>query len=140
MALKVGYFIRESAGNLRRTPYLTLAAVLTVTVSLFLLGGVLTLGGFVRGVTGQIERKVEVSVFLRDDITPPQQKDIQTSVENLSVVRSVEYVSKEEAFAEFKELYRDQPVLWENIDASVLPASFRVAMKDPKRVDLVKTK
>jgi cell division transport system permease protein len=138
--LKFGYFAREAASNLRRNLLMTVAGTLTATVALLLLGGVLTLGDFVQGITGQIERKVEVSVFLKDEITAEQQKDIQQTIESLSVVRSVGYVSKEDAFKEFKQLYRDQPVLWENIDASVLPASFRVSMRNPKRVDVIKSK
>lgn len=140
MTLKVGYFVRESATNLRRNLLMTIAATLTAAVSLLLLGGVITLGDFVRGITGQIERKVEVSVFLKDDITEEQQKDIETSLQSLDVVSGVSYVSKDEAFKEFKDLYKDQPVLYENVDASVLPASFRVQMKDPKRVDVVRSK
>jgi cell division transport system permease protein len=139
VALKVGYFVREGAVNLRRNLLMTMAATLTATVSLLLVGGVLTLGDFVRHITGQIERAVEVSVFLKDDITPQQEKDLRSLLEGVSVVRKVEYVSKDEAFTEFKELYRDQPEVWKNVDASVLPASYRVSMKDPKRVDVIRS-
>ncbi len=139
-ALKVGYFFREAGTNIRRNQLMTLAAVLTAAVSLVLLGGTLTLGDFVRGITGDIEKRVEVSVFLQDDITEEQQRDIFQTIQDLEVVRRVRYVSKDEAFDEFKELYRDQPVLYENVDADVLPASFRVEMSDPTRVDLVRSR
>lgn len=140
MALKVGYFVKEAGTNLRRNKLMTIAAVLTAAVSLLLLGGVLTLGDFVRSITGSIEEQVEVSVFLVDEITEAQQTDIETTLRELEVVRSVEYVGQEAAYEEFKELYKDQPALWENIDADVLPASFRVRLTDPDRVDVIRSK
>jgi cell division transport system permease protein len=140
MALKVGYFVREASTNLRRNKLMTMAAVLTAAVSLLLLGGVLTLGAFVKSVTHEIENKVEVSVFLEDGITQAQLNDIRDTLNDLEPVEEVKYVSKEQAYREFKELYRDQPALWENIDADVLPASYRVALSDPKRVDVIQAK
>lgn len=140
MALKVGYFVREATTNLRRNKLMTVAAILTAGVSLLLLGGVLTLGDFVSSITREIESRVEVSVFLSDNITDAQQRDVEGTLEGLDVVKRVSYVSKDEAFKEFKELYRDQPALWENIDADVLPASFRVELADPERVDVVRSK
>lgn len=140
MALKVGYFVKEASTNLRRNKLMTVAAVLTAAVSLLLLGGVLTLGDFVRSITREIENKVEVSVFLTDGITSAQQNDVRDTLLDLDVVRRVTYISKDEAYTEFKELYRDQPALWENIDADVLPASFRVELADPERVDLIQAR
>jgi cell division transport system permease protein len=140
MAIKLGYFAGEAVTNLRRNKLMTMAAVLTCAVSLLLLGGVLTVDSFVGGVTRDIENKVEVSVFLRDDVTQEQHNDIEDTIRGLPVVRRVEYVSKDEAYKEFKELYKDQPALWENIDADVLPASFRVELSDPQRVDVIRSK
>lgn len=137
---KLRYAIGEALTSLRRNKLMTAAATLTAAVSLLLLGGVLMLGNFVGEVTGQIEERVEVSVFLEDDATEEQQEDILQTLEGLDVVARVFYVSKEEAYEEFKDMYRDQPVLYENIDEDVLPASFRVSMADPERVDLIRSR
>src|ERR1041385_6630309 len=114
MAIKVGYFFREATTNLRRNKLMTMAAILTAAVSLLLLGGVLTLGSFVASITHQIENQVEVSVFLNDGITKAQQDDVKTTLTDLTVVKKVTFVSKSQAFKEFKQLYRDQPALYEN--------------------------
>jgi cell division transport system permease protein len=139
MALKVGYFVREAATNLRRNKLMTVAAILTAAVSLLLLGGVQTLDSFVNSITGEIESQIEVSVYLNDNITQEQQQDVRTTIENLDVVRRVTYVSKPEAYGEFKRLYRDQPALYENVDEDILPASFRVELSDPERVDVIRS-
>ncbi|HVL81992.1 MAG TPA: permease-like cell division protein FtsX [Actinomycetota bacterium] len=140
MALKVRYFLRESAANLRRNLLMTVAASLTAAVSLLLLGGVLTLGDLVRGFTFHIEEGVEVSVFLVDDITAEQQTEIQRQIEDLEVVRGTTFVSKADAYEEYKEIFRDKPVMWESVSEDDLPASFRVHMRDPERVDMVKSR
>lgn len=142
MAFKFGYFFRESGTNLRRNKLMTTAAVLTAAVSLVLLGGVLIIGDFVGGFTGELEEQVEVSVFLVDDITEEQKDGVQSTLVELQpdIVGDLRYVSKSEAFQEFKELYEDNPVITENVDESVLPASFRVKMADPERVDVIASK
>jgi cell division transport system permease protein len=140
MPIKVGYFVREASTNLRRNKLMTMAAILTAAVSLLLLGGVLTLGSFVASITHQIENQVEVSVFLNDGITKAQQDDVKTTLTDLTVVKKVTFVSKSQAFKEFKQLYRDQPALYENITPDVLPASFRVELSDPQRVDVIRSK
>lgn len=140
MPIKVGYFVREASTNLRRNKLMTVAAVLTAAVSLLLLGGVLTLGDVVASFTHQLESAVEVEVFLKDGITKTQQDDIRSTLQGLDVVKHVHYVSKNAAYQEFKNMYRDQPALYENVDVSVLPASYRVQLTDPKRITIIKSK
>lgn len=138
--MRLSYFVKESGTNLRRNLLMTLAATLTAAVSLLLLGGVMTLGDFVGGVTSQIEKGIEVQVFLKDDITKDQQDEIHQTLRKIQLVRKVTYTSKKEAFEEFKDLYRDQPALWQNIGEDTLPASFSVGLTNPKRVDVVKSR
>src|SRR5919109_673128 len=116
MPLKVGYFVKEASTNLRRNKLMTMAAVLTAAVSLLLLGGVLTLGSFVQSITRGLEERVEVSVFLKDEITDEQRDDVKKSLDGMPVVTGTTYVSKEDAAKEYKEWYKDQPALWENVD------------------------
>jgi cell division transport system permease protein len=139
MPIKVGYFVREATTNLRRNKLMTMAAALTAAVSLLLLGGVLTLGDVVSSFTRQLENAVEVQVFLKDGITEAQKTDIRSTLDGLSVVKKVRYISKDEAYKEFKSMYRDQPALYENVGPDVLPASFDVQLTDPKRIDLIRS-
>ena len=68
--MRIGYFLGETAQNLRRNFLMTVAAISTVAISLLLLGGVQILGMVVKNVTLNWEAKVEISVYLRDDIGP----------------------------------------------------------------------
>lgn len=140
MAKRVGYFFSETATNLKRNLLMTLAAVTTVWVSLFLLGGAMMFGQFVTHVAGQWEGKVELSVFLRDEITPQQTKELGGLVSGMPEVKTVIFESKAEAYKEYQDMFRDQPSLIENVDPDALPASYRIKLKDPKTAEAVSTR
>ena len=74
--MRVGYFISETVTNLRRNLLMSIAAVSTVAISLLLLGGVQILGMVVGNMTQSWEAKVEVSVFLLDNITDGEREGL----------------------------------------------------------------
>ena len=140
MALRVRYFMGESLSNLRRNLLMTLAAMSTVAVSLFLLGAVIVIGHVVKQVLGNWEAKVEVNVFLKDDIAPDQSTALGKDLLGMPEVAKVDFVSKEMAYAEYKQMFKNSPQLVQNVDPAALPASFRVKLKDPSQVDAVRVR
>lgn len=139
MTLKVRYFLGETFINLRRNLFMTFTAITVVAVSLFLLGGVLVGGDIVRRIAGTAEDEVEVQVFLRDEITPDQSKELEDVLHQMPEVEDngVAYVSKEAAYEEFKATFETSPQVVENVTADVLPASYRVKLRDPNKVEVV---
>lgn len=137
MALRVGYFLSETFINLRRNLLMTLAAITTVSVSLFLLGGVMVIGEIVNRAVSRWEGKVELSVFLREEITPDQTKRLSEMISKMPETQHVFYETKEEAFKEYKRMFADQPALTENVTADALPASFRIKLRDPNAAEAV---
>jgi cell division transport system permease protein len=131
------YVLSEALKGLRRNLMMTVAVILSVTVSLTLLGASLLLSEQVELATDDWVGQVEVSIFLCDgrtcpEITPEQQEQLQTDLEEHQVVEEVFYESKEEAYDRFVDLFSDQPNLIESVDADVLPASFRVRLENPQ--------
>jgi len=139
VGLRLKYFAGEAVVNLKRNLFMTIAAISTVAVSLFLLGGVIVLGHIVNNVVGKWEGKVEVNVFLRDDISPTQQVDLQASIKGMPEVQDVYYDSKQQAYDEYKQMFAGSPTLIQNVDPNALPASFRVKLHDPNKVDSVRS-
>jgi cell division transport system permease protein len=130
--MRIGYFLGETVTNLRRNLLMTVAAISTVAISLLLLGGVQILGMIVNKATLGWEAKVEISAFLEDNITPGELQAIQGDLASMPEVEDLTYISKDEAYEEFKELYKDQPELYETIPHDALPASVRVKLTDAK--------
>ena len=130
------YTLQEALVGLRRNLMMTVAVILSVTVSLTLLGASLLLSEQVDLATDDWVGKVEVSIFLCDDrtcpaITAEQQQDLQEQLEAQPVVAEVFYESKREAYERFADLFKDQPSLIESLDADTRPASFRVRLENP---------
>jgi cell division transport system permease protein len=128
--VRVNYFVSETAMNLRRNLLMTIAAISTVAISLLLLGGVQILSMIVNNVTLSLEARVEISAYLRDDASPGEIQSVQTQLSQYREVQEVTYVSKDQAYADFKQLYRNKPEFYEHIDAEDLPASLRIKLTD----------
>ena len=127
---RIGYFLSETITNLKRNFLMTIAAISTVAISLLLLGGVQILGMIVNNVTLDWEAKVEVSAYLLDDATQEEIRALEASISDYPEVENVTFVSKQQAFEDFKKIYEDQPEFWQNLPEDALPASFRIKLTD----------
>ena len=137
MARRVDYYFRETISGLRRNGVVTFAAISTVFISLFLLGGALLIGRQTDLLIEAQAQNVEVAVFLLDDISGAQRLRLNEKIANMPEVDSVVYESKEEAYRNFKDLFANQPELWQNVGPDALPASFRVKLADPEKFEVI---
>lgn len=137
MSLKLDYVLRETASNFRRNITLALATIITVTISLTLLGAALLFGDAVDNATVRWKDGVEFIVFTEPEISPELEADIRRQLEDSPEVSGFTYIDKDEAYAEVQDLLGDSPELVEVITPERLPASFRVKPSDtlPERVD-----
>ncbi len=133
MGPRVRYALGELLLGLRRNLLMTIATVVTVTVSLALLGAGLLIQQQVDDARERFFAEVEVLIFLDDDVGSEQRAALEDELVNHHLVSHVDYESQEEAFAQFQELFADNPTLLDSVDPEVLPASFRVELVDPEQ-------
>jgi cell division transport system permease protein len=140
MWTRINYFARETMVSLRRNVLMTVAGIATVAVSLSLFGGILMLSRWVDHGTEKIKGGVTLEIFMNVKATPQQ---IQTVEANLKqdmapggTVKSYRHLNKNDAYEEFKRIFRRDPDLVSTISADDLPESFRVA---PVRAELTDT-
>ncbi|MGH9183144.1 MAG: cell division protein FtsX [Acidimicrobiales bacterium] len=126
MGGKFGYAFRETLQNLRRNLLLTTASVVTAAVSLSLVGSAMLLRYGVANATARWKGGIEFEVFLSVDSSPEQRERIGRELEGTPDVADVQFVSQGEQFELAKVLFADRPEFLENVDASVLPPSYRV--------------
>ncbi len=145
--MRAGFLMKEVRIGLRRNLTMTFAVVVTVAISLSLLGIGLLSNSQVSAMKDYWYDKIEVSVFLCGSlsesptcaggvVTPDQRTSIKADLEALPVVDTVYYESQTEAFARFKERFRNSAIA-QNVTADQLPESFRVKLKDPTQYDVV---
>lgn len=128
---KFGYALRETLQNLRRNLVLTGASMLTVAVSLSLVGAAFLLGYGVDNVTQRWQGGIEFEIFLNEQVTPEQQARIERELDASPDVERAEFVSQQEQFELFQALFADQQEYIETVTADVLPSSFRVEPSVP---------
>lgn len=136
MLTRIGYFARETLVSLRRNLLMTLAGIITVAVSLCVLGGALLLSRLVDHGTQQWKDGVELEIFMRVQATDGQIAGMNRALGADKDVRTFKYLTKEDAYSEFKRLFRDQPDLVQTTSPDALPPSFRVA---PTKAELTQT-
>lgn len=134
--MKAEYYVRETASNLGRNITITLASVMTVAVSLALVGASLMLRSGVENATRRWQGGIEFVIFMQRDPSPEQVQSLRDDLEQSPEVASVRFVDKKEAYEEFKLLFADSPELVDSIDPETLPPSFRVEPVN-KEVDAV---
>ena len=133
MWTRIAYFSRETIVSLRRNVLMTVAGIATVAVSLALFGGIQMLSKWVDNGTEVIKGGVTLEIFMRVNAPEDQIKAVATDLKNDPQVKSVRYLDKKAAYAEFLKIFRRQPDITRDITADDLPASFRVA---PIRAEL----
>ena len=131
MAHKASYYFRETISGLQRNGLITFAAVATVFISLFLFGGAQLIGRQIGLAVDAQTEKVEVAIYLRDDISQSDQQALDDQLGNMPEVANHTYESKEAAYNRFLHLFANQPDLIKNVRKDALPASFRVKLVDP---------
>jgi cell division transport system permease protein len=141
------FVLSEIAIGLRRNLTMTIAVVLTTTISLALLGSGLLISKQVTTMKGYWYDKVEVSLFLctgngvqcpnSGQTTDAQRQELKKELLADPIVQTVYYENQHDAYIRFKELFKDQPDLVSATTEQDIQDSYRVKLKDPKQGDVL---
>jgi cell division transport system permease protein len=134
MSINVGYFVSESIQNFRRNWVMTLGAIITIYLSLLLIGVFLATGVIINSVVQSVENKVTIQIFLKDGAATGDVNSLQQGLLNDADVAGVEYTSKEKALEKFKQDMKQSPEIIQQLEGNPLPASLDVTLKDPREV------
>ena len=139
----IGYSFREVGQHFRRNWTTVLGAVVTIFLSLFIIGVFVLGSALINNMIGTVENEVTIQAFLSDDATDDQISAYADKVRGWDNVESVEIRSKEEAL----EQYQTQMSNRNASDAitaldgeNPLPASLVIKLDDPQQVEATATK
>ncbi|MDR3687206.1 MAG: permease-like cell division protein FtsX [Coriobacteriia bacterium] len=135
MSINIGYFVSESIQNFRRNWVMTLGAVITIYLSLLLVGVFLATGFIINSVVKSVEDKVTIQIFLKDGAATTDVNALQTALlSDTANVAGVQYTSKDAALQKFKQDMKQSPEIIQQLEGNPLPASLDVTLKDPRTV------
>ena len=123
--------MREILKSIRRTPYQSLSAFLTLFFTLFLSTIIFLSLAFLYSLLAYIESRPQVTVYFQTNIEESKIFKIREDLNNSGKVASVKYISQREAFEIYKKINKDNPLLLEMISSDILPASLEIYAKKP---------
>lgn len=134
--------------GLRRNMTMTIAAIVTIAVSLAMFGAALLIRAQASEMKDYWYDRVEVSIYLCGEldvsaypscsdgaVTATQRDAIKSELEAMPEVAQVFYESQEDAYKRFKEQFGDSA--FGDVTADQLPESFRVKLVDPEKFGII---
>ncbi|MGB1583703.1 MAG: permease-like cell division protein FtsX [Solirubrobacterales bacterium] len=128
------FFTSEALRTLRRNSAPSIAAFLTVMVTTLVLGVFIPITNIATGAANDVRSRLLVEVFLNDNATEQQVAALRKKLASNSDVKSVTYVSKEDALASLEGPLEDAS---EVLGSNPLPASFQAVPNDPDQVSQI---
>lgn len=129
------YFITESLHSIRRNGLMSMASLMTVALSLLILGIFTIMVLNLNNMASVLESQVQVTVYLQDSLKEAEIREVGTRITKLPGVTRVNFIDKKEAMARFKQrLGAQQGLLAELGEANPLPNAFEVKVDRPERV------
>jgi cell division transport system permease protein len=135
MPVSLDYVTRETASNLWRNRLMTIAAILTVAVSLSLVGTAMLLRQGVANATTAWQHGVSVEVFLKPHVSTAQKDSIQQQLHQLPYVQSCLFRSQAYDYNEAKHLLT--PDESQALTVGSTPSSLRCVLNNPSQAQAI---
>ena len=136
----IGYSIREALRHFRRNWSTVFGAIVTIFLSLFIIGLFVLGSAMITNLVGNVEDRVTIQAFLSDSADDIAVGELKAKIEGWDNVESVRYKSKDEALQEYKETMsnRNAADAVAALDGeNPVPASLVIKLDDPQQVETV---
>jgi cell division transport system permease protein len=134
------YVLTEVVVGLWRNVTMTTAMIITMAVSLTMLGAASLTYLQVNDMKDFYYSKIQVTIFLKNDVTEAQRANLDTALKDDPLIKDHFYESKQQAYERFKEQFRDAQDLVNSVKPDALPESFRVTLKNPEQFSQIDQK
>ena len=138
MALSnLGYSFREVGQHFKRSWGTVIGAIVTIFLSLFIIGLFLLGSAMLENMVGTVEDRVTIQAFLSDDADFDAVTALQRKIQGWDNIESVTYKSKDEALEEYKNTMsnRNAADAVAALDGeNPIPASLVIKLTDPQLV------
>lgn len=131
---------RYGVAGFVRNGFISLAAVLIMTITLFVLAFLIISGAALKSTLTSLTEKVDVMVYFTTDASEEQIADIQLSLKALPEVADVVFVSREQALADFRERHANDQLTIQALDElgdNPLGAALQVKAKDTSQYESI---
>lgn len=137
---KIKRTLRSGFISFWRNGYVSLAAVLIMTVTLCVIAGIMFLGAMLDSTLGNIKDKVDINVYFVKDAPDEDIAALTKSLSGLPQVAEVKYTSREIALEQFRARHQNDQLTLQALDelgSNPLGASVNVKAKDPSQYESI---
>ena len=134
--MKFRYLLKESLRGFNSAKLSTIASVITITLSLILIALYFTLSFNSNKLIKSIKDKVEIEVFIDDNLSQDDMNAIREKIRTIGGVKQITFVSKDDAAKIFEKEYGKE--MLDLFESNPLPASFKINLYDEyKSIDRI---
>ena len=131
------YFIKEALRGFARNLSTTLGSIITIFLSLFVIGVFLVGAAVIENVVSSVESEVTITAYLSDDVSDSQVSSLTSEIKGIDGVSGVSYASKDQALENFRAMSSNPEIVDQLDGANPLPASLTIELSDPQMVESV---
>lgn len=138
--VKLLRIVKYGWSSFLRNGWLSASTISIMVLALIVFEGLIIFNVIAKGSVEAIQEKIDISVYFKTNVTEDSILNIKRSLEGLSEVKGVEYVSRDDALRLFQEAHKDDPVITETLnqlDENPLLASLNVKAKDPRHYETI---
>jgi cell division transport system permease protein len=135
--MRANFIFSEVLTGLRRNLTMTVAMIITTAISLGFFGAGLLVRTEIDKMKEIYFDKLQVSVYLKEDIKQADRDKLQQSLSASPEVKNVEYLTKDQAYQRYRRLFQQNPGLVSLAGPNDFPPSFVVVLKHPERYAVI---
>ncbi len=132
--------IRSGYHNFIRSGFTSIASVLIMTITLFVITSLIFIQASLNASLNDIKERVDVTVYFIPGAEVDEISEIKSSLEKLPEIREVSYTSEDEALKNFKERHSNDFLTLqalEELDENPLGASLNIKAEDPSQYESI---
>ena len=130
------YFLKQSIQGFARNLSTTLGSIVTIFLSLFIIGLFLMGGAVIQNVVESVENEVSITAYVADEASESDIAAAQDYIRGLDGVASVSFTTKDQALEKFREMSSNAAIV-DELGGNPLPASIDIELSDPQKVEEV---
>lgn len=140
MATTLFRIIKYGFQSFWRNKWLSTASLTVMVLALFVFEGLILFGVLTNATMDILKDKIDISVYFQTNAPEDDILTIKRSLESLVEVKSVEYISRDQALKLFQERHQDDETISQALnilDENPLSASLNVKANDPREYPVI---
>ena len=132
----LAYFIKQAFQGFTRNLSTTLGSIITIFLSLFIIGLFLVGAIVIDNIVKSVESEVSITAYVGDDAKQTDINAMEDYIKGLDGVANVSFTTKEQALEDFRNMSSNAEIV-DELGGNPLPASINIELSDPQMVQSV---